>query len=118
MQSQGKLARIDKWYREQLAYLAKRLTETFEPGGRSLRDDTMIVWTNEPGRGNSRTRDNIPFVCVGNGLDFEMSRSVKFKKLPRNQLLMSLAHGIGHRIEQFGNPNYCGDGTLPEPTRP
>jgi hypothetical protein len=111
--AQDKLTRINKWYCEQLAYLAKRLAETPEPGGGgSLLDNTMIVWTNELGKGNTHTQDNIPFVCVGNGLDFQMGRSVKFKKVPHNRLLMSLAHGMGHRIERFGNPNYCGDGPL------
>ena len=27
---------------------------------------------------------------------------------------MSLAHGFGHRIKTFGNPDFCGDGALPE----
>jgi len=29
---------------------------------------------------------------------------------------MALAHGMGHRIERFGNPNYCGQGPLPNLT--
>ena len=52
-------------------------------------------------------------MLVGNGLDFKMGRSLKYKKVPHNRLLLSLAHGFGHRIEKFGNPNYCGDGPLP-----
>lgn len=112
-----KLTRINRWYCEQLAYLAKRLAETPEPGGSgSLLDNTLIVWTNELGKGNSHTLDNIPFVMVGNGLDFRMGRSLKYPKLPHNRLLLSLAHGFGHRIEKFGNPDYCGGGVLPNLT--
>jgi hypothetical protein len=115
--SQEQLTRINKWYCEQLAYLAQRLAETPEPGGTgSLLDNTLIVWTNELGKGNSHTLDNIPFVLVGNGLDFKMGRSIKYPKLPHNRLLMSLAHGMGHRIERFGNPDYCKDGVLPNLT--
>src|SRR5262249_38857686 len=78
-----KLTKINKWFCEQLAYLAKRLAETPEPGGPgSLLDNTVIMWTNELGKGNSHTLDNIPFVLVGNGLDFRMGRSLKFKKQP------------------------------------
>jgi hypothetical protein len=110
-----KLTRINKWYCEQMAYLAKRLAETPEPGGGgSLLDNTLLVWTNELGKGNSHTLDNIPFVLVGNGLDFEMGRSIKYPKLPHNRLLLSLAHGMGHRIKTFGNPNFCGEGPLPK----
>jgi hypothetical protein len=115
--SQDKLTRINAWYCEQMAYLAKRLAETPEPGGSgSLLDNTLIVWTNELGKGNSHTLDNIPFVLVGNGLDFQMGRSLKYKKLPHNRLLMALAHGMGHRIEKFGNPDFCGEGILPNLT--
>lgn len=111
--SVDKLTRINKWYAEQMAYLAQRLAETPEPGGQgSLLDNTLIVWTNELGKGNSHTLDNIPFVLVGNGLDFQMGRSLKYKKTAHNRLLMSLAHGFGHRIERFGNPDFCGDGPL------
>jgi hypothetical protein len=112
-----KLTRINHWYCEQLAYLAKRLAETPEPGGGgSLLDNTLLVWTNELGKGNSHTLDNIPFVLVGNGLDFRMGRSIKFPSVPHNRLLLSLAHGMGHRLDKFGNPDYCGDGPLPKLT--
>jgi hypothetical protein len=115
--SVDKLTRINKWYCEQLAYLAKRLAETPEPGGNgSLLDNTLIVWTNELGKGNSHTLDNIPFVLVGNGLDFKSGRSLKYKRVPHNRLLMSLAHGFGHHIERFGNPDFCGDGPLTDLT--
>ncbi len=53
-------------------------------------------------------------MLVGGGLDFRMGRSLKFKGTPHNRLLLSLAHGFGHRIENFGNPDYCGDGPLGE----
>jgi hypothetical protein len=110
---QEKLTRINEWYCEQLAYLAHRLAETPEPGGGgSLLDNTLLIWTNELGKGNSHTLDNIPFVLVGNGLGFRMGRSLKFKKVPHNRLLLSLAHGFGHDIKTFGNPDYCGDGPL------
>jgi hypothetical protein len=111
--AQEKLTKINRWYCEQLAYLAKRLSETPEPGGSgSLLDNTLIVWTNELGKGNSHTHDNIPFVLVGGGLDFKMGRSLKFKREPHNRLLLALAHGFGHRVKTFGNPNFCGAGPL------
>lgn len=111
--TQEKLTRINKWYAEQMAYLAQRLAETPEPGGQgSLLDNTLIVWTNELGKGNSHTLDNIPFVLLGKGLDFQMGRSLKYKRTPHNRLLMSLAHGFGHHIERFGNPDFCADGPL------
>ena len=111
--SKEKLTKINKWFCEQLAYLAKRLAETPEPGGTgSLLDNTTIVWTNELGKGNSHTLDNIPFVLVGNGLDFQMGRSLKYGKVSHNRLLLALAHGMGHHLDRFGNPDFCGEGPL------
>jgi hypothetical protein len=116
---QEKLTRITKWYAEQVAYLTKRLSETPEPGGNAgetLLDNTTIIWTNELGQGNSHTLENIPFVVVGGGLGWQMGRSLQYGKTPHNRLLMSIAHGFGHKITRFGNPDFCGDGPLPRLT--
>jgi hypothetical protein len=111
--AQESLIKINKFFSEQLAYLAKRLAETPEPGGSgNLLDNTAIVWTNELGKGNSHTMDNIPFVVVGGGLDWKMGRSLKYKREPHNRLLMAIAHAFGHKVKTFGNPNHCGAGPL------
>src|SRR5439155_17971305 len=108
-----KLTNINKWFCEQLAYLAKRLAETPEPGGAgSLLENTLIVWTNELGKGNSHTLDNIPFLLIGGGFGFQMGRSVKLEKIPHNRLHLALAHAVGHRIETFGKPGLCEGGPL------
>jgi hypothetical protein len=112
-EAQRKLTKINRWFCEQVAYLAQRLADTPEPGGDgSLLDNTLIVWSNELGKGNSHTLDNIPFVMVGNGLDFEMGRSLKMPGVSHNRLLLSLAHGFGYELTTFGNPDFCGDGAL------
>ena len=116
-EAQDKLTKIKTWYCEQLAYLARRLAETPEPDGTgSMLDNTTIIWTNELGQGNSHTLDNIPFVLVGGGAGFKMGRSVRYDNVAHNRLLMSLAHGYGHRITRFGNPDHCGAGLLPKLT--
>ena len=111
--AQDKLTRINRWFAGELAYLCERLANTPEPGGPgSLLDNTTIVWTNELGQGNSHTLDNIPFVLVGQGLDFTMGRSLKLPRVPHNRLLLSLAHGFGHHLEKFGNSDFCQAGPL------
>lgn len=112
-EAQEKLTKINIWFAEQVAHLVQRLAETPEPGGTgSMLDNTTVVWTNELGKGNSHTLNDIPFVLVGGGLGIEMGRSLKLPRVPHNRLLMALAHGFGHHIEQFGNPDFCGDGVL------
>ena len=112
--SQQDLTKINKWFAGELAHLCKRLAETPEPGapGQSLLDNTTIIWTNELGKGNSHTLNDIPFVMIGNGLNFKMGRSLRYKGEPHNRLLLSLAHAFGHRIKTHGNPNYCKGGPL------
>ena len=66
--SKEKLLRINRWFAGELAYLAKRLAETPEPGGDGcMLDNTQIVWLNELGKGNSHMLENIPFVLIGGG---------------------------------------------------
>ena len=113
--AQEKLTKINKWYCEQLAYLVRRLAETPEPNGvGSLLDNTTIVWTNELGKGNSHTLNDIPFVLVGNGIGFRMGRSLKYDQLAHNRLLMALAHSFGHHVESFGKPELCEGGIAPD----
>ncbi len=108
-----KLIKINTWYCEQLAYLAKRLSETPEPGGAgSLLDNTTIIWTNELGKGNSHTRNDIPFVLVGGGLGYRTGRAMKFDSVPHNRLLLSITEAMGHSEKTFGNPDHCAAGPL------
>ena len=108
-----KLIKINTWYCEQVAYLAKRLAETPEPGGEgSMLDNTTLVWTNELGKGNSHTRDNIPFVMVGGGLGFKMGQALDFGKVPHNRLLLNFCEAMGYPEKSFGNPDFCADGPL------
>lgn len=114
--SYGKLLKINQWFAGEFAYLAQRLANTPEPAGDgSLLDNTLILWTNELGKGNSHTLDNIPCVMIGGEKTFgyTMGRSLKLEKQPHNRLLLSLAHGFGHSgLQTFGKPEFCVDGPL------
>ena len=108
-----KLIKINTWYCEQVALLAKRLSETPEPGADgSMLDHTTIIWTNELGKGNSHTRNNIPFVLVGGGLGWKMGQAMDFGSVPHNRFLMSVCEGMGFPQKAYGNADFCGDGAL------
>jgi hypothetical protein len=112
-ESKQKLIKINKWFAGELQYLVQKLASTPEPGSTgTLLDNTLIVWTNELGKGNSHTLDNIPFVLVGGGFGFQMGRSHNFEKTPHNRLHLALAHAVGHRLETFGKPSLCDGGPL------
>jgi hypothetical protein len=117
--AQAKLLKINKWFCGELAYLTQKLASTPEPGGEgTMLDHTLIIWTNELGKGNSHTLDNIPFLLVGGGWGFQMGRSLDFKKTektdrtPHNRLHLALAHAVGHKLQTFGKPSMCDAGPL------
>jgi hypothetical protein len=112
--SYAKLQKINTWFAGELAYLAKRLAETPEPAGEgSMLDHTLIVWTNELGKGNTHALDNIPCVMVGGCPGFKMGRSVKLDKVPHNRLWLALAHAMGHdQLATFGKAELCEGGAL------
>jgi hypothetical protein len=111
--SQEKLTKINTWFCEELAHLAQKLADTPEPDGDgNMLDHTTIIWTNELGKGNSHTLDNIPFVMVGNGAGFKMGRSVKMEKVAHNRLWMALARGYGHELDSFGSVKLSEGGAI------
>jgi hypothetical protein len=111
--SQDKLIRINHWFCEQIALLARKLDAIPEPDGTgTMLDHTTILWTNELGKGNSHTHENIPFVLVGNGLGFKTGWSHQLALTPHNRLWLSIAHAFGHNVKSFGNARLCEAGPL------
>ena len=41
-----------------------------------------------------------------------MGRSLKFKRVAHNWLLIALAHIYGRAVDRFGKPELCSDGPL------
>jgi len=111
--AQEKLTRINTWYAEQVAYLVKRLSETKEPGtDQAMIDNTLVLWTNELGHGNSHTLNNLPFVMVGGGFGFEMGRYTKVDRVSTDRVWLAIANAMGHNIETFGLPSLPQDGPV------
>ena len=111
--ARAKLVKINKWFAGELNYLVQKLASTPEPGDTgNLLDHTLIVWTNELGKGNNHTLNNIPFVLLGGGFGFQMGRSLDLGLLPLNRLHLALAHAVGHRLETFGKVALCDGGPL------
>ena len=79
----------------------------------SMLDNTLLIWTNELGKGNSHTLDNIPLVMVGGGADFKMGRFLKLENVAHNRLWLSIAHAMGHTgLQSFGQADLCAEGPL------
>ncbi len=102
-----KLTTINRWYAEQFAYLCDQMKQIPEGNGTML-DNTVIVWCNELGKGNSHTRNNVPYVMAGSGGGhFQTGRFLEYNDDPHNNLLVSLCNAMGVQTNTFGNPAYC-----------
>lgn len=112
-ESVEKLTRINTWFAGELAYLMQRLADTPEPtGDGKLLDHTLVIWTNELGKGNSHTLKDIPFLLLGEGCGFRMGLSRRYDQVAHNRLWLAVAQGMGHPLETFGNPKLCEGGAL------
>lgn len=111
--SQKKLTKINQWFAGEMNYLLKKLAETKEPGtDESLLDNTLVIWTNELGKGNSHTLQNIPMLMVGSAAGFKMGRFLKLDNVAHNRLWLSLTSAFGHELESFGEKHLCEGGKL------
>lgn len=111
--AQEKLVKINTWLCGEIAGLARKLDAIPEPGRTgSMLDHTTIVWTNELGKGNSHSLDNIPFVLIGGGLGFKTGQAMSFDRVAHNRLWLAIAHAFGHHIPIFGQEKFCEGGAL------
>jgi hypothetical protein len=104
--SQADLQTINHWYTEQFAYLLNKLDSTPEGDGTML-DNCCVVWVNELGRGNSHTRDDIPFILAGGCQGyFDTGRVIDFGGEPHGKLLVSLCNAMDVPATTFGVPEH------------
>ncbi|MEM7136478.1 MAG: DUF1552 domain-containing protein [Myxococcota bacterium] len=110
--AQADLLAINRWYSEQFAYMLG-LMDAVQEGDNTLLDNSVVVWVNELGKGNSHTRRDIPFMLAGSaGGYFNTGRHIDFGGEPHGKLLVSLTHAMDKPVNSFGVPQYS-QGPLP-----
>ena len=104
-----KLVKINAWHSEQVKYLLDRLAETDEADGSKMIENSLLLWGNEIGVGNSHTYKNIPWVLAGGaGGYFKTGRFFDFGDRPHNDLLVSVCNAMGAAdVTTFGIPGVC-----------
>jgi hypothetical protein len=108
-----KLTKVNSWYAQQVAYLVGKMDAIVEPNGKTMLDNSLVIWTNGLGKGNNHTRDNIPWVLLGSaGGYLATGRFLQFNNA-HNDLLVTILNAMGLRDEKtFGDPTLC-KGPLP-----
>jgi hypothetical protein len=112
--ARDKLIRINVWHAEQVAYLLDQLAAATESDGTSQLDNSLVLWGNELGVGNTHTYRNIPWLLAGGAGGLRTGRFLKYPEgQPHNNLLLSVLHAMGLEDEtSFGIPALC-TGPLP-----
>lgn len=101
------LLQINRWYTEQFAYLLGEMSKVVEGDG-TLLDNSVVVWVNELGKGNSHTRSDIPFILAGGCQGyFKTGQALDLGGAPHGKLLVSLCHAMGYTdVATFGVEQY------------
>jgi len=111
--AQATLATLYRWYAERFAYLLDKLAATPDSDGRSVLDNTLVIWGSELGRAWDHDISNVPFIFAGatdllNGGHY-LSGSV----IQLNRVLVSACHAMGMTgVDQYGSLD-TGAGPLP-----
>jgi hypothetical protein len=100
-----KLTQIDRWYVEQLAKFLEKLKNTPDVDGKSLLDNSMILYGSGNADGNRHTHVNLPIVLAGGGGGtLKTGRYVNHGSQPLCNLFLSLADRMGVTgLERFGD---------------
>lgn len=99
------IAKIDRFYMEQFAYFLGRLRDTKEANGRSLLENSMIVYCSGLSDANRHAHDNLPVIVAGHGGGaLQPGRHLTFDQpLPMTNLYMSLLARMGIPVNSIGD---------------
>lgn len=100
-----KIAEIDLWYMQQLAYFLEKMEQTKDVDGKSLLHNSMIVYGSGNADGNRHTHTNLPVILAGaGGGTLSPGRLNKLPSMPMSNLLLSMADRLGiEGVERLGD---------------
>ena len=96
---------VSQWYVSQLVYLVEKMKSIPERNGRTLLDNTMILYGSALKNGNGHTTQDLPVLLAGRG-GRKLSpgrRIVLPEETPITNLHLTLARNMGIEAERFNN---------------
>ncbi|HLF94859.1 MAG TPA: DUF1552 domain-containing protein [Planctomycetota bacterium] len=99
-----KIAKIDRFYVGQFAYLVEKLRSIKEGDG-TLLDSTMALYGNSIGDGNRHNHDELPVLFAGKAQGtVQTGRHVRYpRNTPLANLYLSILDRMGVKEEKFGD---------------
>jgi hypothetical protein len=101
-----KIAKIDNFYVQQLAYFLQRMKDTKE-GNQNLLDSSMVVYGGGISDGNTHDHDRLPVILAGRGNGtLNPGRHVNLAdKVPMTNLYLAMLERMGVKAERMGDSN-------------
>jgi hypothetical protein len=101
----GKVAEIDRWYVTHFARFLETLDAMKDADGRSILDNSMIVYGSGNADGNRHTHTNLPVLLAGGGGGaVNPGRNISLGGIPMSNFLLSLADRMGvENLERLGD---------------
>ena len=95
---------ISTWEVEQLAYLLGKM-KAIQEGEGTLLDQSMVFFSSEIEDGNTHGHTNLPVLVAGRGGGaFSPGRHIVYPDAPPiASLFLSMLHGMGAGVDEFGN---------------
>ena len=101
-----KVAKIDQFYVARLARFLKKMADTEDIDGRSLLDNSMIVYGGAIADGNRHTHANLPVIMAGSaGGKIQTGRYLQSPSMPMSNLFVEMLNIVGVSTDKFGDSN-------------
>jgi hypothetical protein len=109
------LFEIDKWHAGKLARFLERLDSIVEANGRTVLDNSVILYTNELSNGRAHSFMDLPYIIAGGangyfkqgeyiGLGRANNPGGDDQVAPHNKLLNTVVNAMGIQSDWFGAP--------------
>lgn len=111
---------IDRWHQRKLARLLERLDAYVEADGRTVLDNSAILYTNEMSDGKLHSFMDLPYIIAGSAAG-RLRQNLYFPlgptgqrddSAPHNRLLNTLFNVMGVQSDWFGLPEGMGGATM------
>jgi hypothetical protein len=103
-EKQEKIAKINRFHVEQLAYLLEKMQATKEGDG-NLLDHCMVMYGSGISDGNRHNHDDLPILLAGKAHGaIKTNRHLKYRReMPLADLYVSMLNLMGVHIDKFGD---------------
>ena len=101
------LSIIEQFHMAQLRRFLGRLQSVDEPNGKTLLDNTMVLFGSGMGNASSHSNKNLPLILAGGGFKHGEHKSYfldeqKRKSTPAGNLYLSMLQRFGMEVDRFG----------------